>query len=196
MSVERVNPPRTRKARGEMLAKQRDTLHLGCGENHIDGAVNVDVVTSVDPDLVWDLEERPWPFPARSFDRILAAHVFEHLTDLPAALEECERVLQPGGELVVRHPIGLDFDDDPDHEPSNRWGWNTPLWLCGERHWDRDVGLEVTDRDVTLWAQRPGFEKHIQQAWLDFWMDHAGPGRWCFDTAMTSGEFVVTFRKP
>jgi SAM-dependent methyltransferase len=44
------------------------------------------------------------PFRSGSFDLLLAADVIEHLDDDAAALEEFERVLRPGGHLVVTVP--------------------------------------------------------------------------------------------
>jgi SAM-dependent methyltransferase len=48
--------------------------------------------------------QRRLPFDDASFDRVLAIHVLEHLTDLPPALDEAERVLRPGGQFVVVIP--------------------------------------------------------------------------------------------
>lgn len=45
------------------------------------------------------------PFADNSFAAILAFDVFEHLSQLPRALEECCRVLQPGGTLVCHMPV-------------------------------------------------------------------------------------------
>jgi SAM-dependent methyltransferase len=44
------------------------------------------------------------PYENASFDRILAIHVLEHLTNLPAALREIHRVLKREGRLVVVIP--------------------------------------------------------------------------------------------
>ena len=44
------------------------------------------------------------PFPDNSFDRVIAAEVFEHLGDDRAALAEAVRVLEPGGLLAVTVP--------------------------------------------------------------------------------------------
>lgn len=41
--------------------------------------------------------QRNIPFEDNFFDRVLATHVLEHLTDLPAALDQIQRVLAPGG---------------------------------------------------------------------------------------------------
>jgi hypothetical protein len=44
-------------------AKCRGTtvLNLGCGHKHLDGAINLDRVASVNPNIVHDLDKFPWP---------------------------------------------------------------------------------------------------------------------------------------
>jgi SAM-dependent methyltransferase len=44
------------------------------------------------------------PYEDASFDRAIAIHVLEHLPDLPAALEEIERLMKSGGVLSVVIP--------------------------------------------------------------------------------------------
>ena len=44
------------------------------------------------------------PFEDHSFDRVLAIHVLEHMPNLPAALDEIQRILRPGGEISVVIP--------------------------------------------------------------------------------------------
>jgi SAM-dependent methyltransferase len=44
------------------------------------------------------------PFPDGSFDCVIASEVLEHLHHDTAALQECRRVLRPGGQLVVTVP--------------------------------------------------------------------------------------------
>lgn len=44
------------------------------------------------------------PFAAESFDCVIAAEILEHLHDDTRALAEIDRVLKPGGELVVSVP--------------------------------------------------------------------------------------------
>ena len=44
-------------------------------------------------------------FGDRSFDAIVSGDVFEHVPDLPRALRECARVLDPGGILIATFPF-------------------------------------------------------------------------------------------
>jgi ubiquinone/menaquinone biosynthesis C-methylase UbiE len=44
------------------------------------------------------------PFPAASFDRVIAAEVLEHIPDDRRAISELVRVLRPGGTLAVTVP--------------------------------------------------------------------------------------------
>jgi len=171
------------------------TLHLGCGQNYREGEWNVDAVAAVAPDEVVNLAETPWPWPDITFHRIRANHVFEHLPDIEAALRECARILVPGGRLITRWPVGTDAWADPDH--THEWDWRTPLFYCGKRHWDVDVGLRVVSRDVELWPAGQSNELALLDkiAWkYRRWRD--GPGSWCFNQSGSSGEFTVVFQKP
>jgi ubiquinone/menaquinone biosynthesis C-methylase UbiE len=53
--------------------------------------------------LIQGVAER-LPFPSGSVDRILMVDVFHHLYDQEQTIQECARVLAPGGRLVIQEP--------------------------------------------------------------------------------------------
>lgn len=53
--------------------------------------------------IIADCEDR-LPYGDAHFDRVLAIHVLEHLYNLPATLDEVDRVLRPGGVFSVVIP--------------------------------------------------------------------------------------------
>lgn len=71
-------------------------LNLGCGNNYLKGYINVDRVPGI-ADLVYDLDEFPYPWPDNSVDEILMRHVLEHLQDIRKVMDELWRILKPGG---------------------------------------------------------------------------------------------------
>ncbi|OGW39028.1 MAG: hypothetical protein A2Y97_02325 [Nitrospirae bacterium RBG_13_39_12] len=83
-------------------------LHLGCGNNHKDGFVNIDWRKTGATDIVCDI--RKLPYPNNSVMLIETYHAIEHLPrhDFEKALEEWYRILKPGGQLVIECP---DFDE-------------------------------------------------------------------------------------
>ena len=54
-------------------------LNLGCGINKLDDHINIDMLTSVDPDIVHNLEDYPWPLPDNQFEEVKASHIVEHM---------------------------------------------------------------------------------------------------------------------
>ncbi len=96
---------------------ERTILHLGSGLKYMAGATNVDVTAAGKPDVVHDLNVRPWPFETSSFDDVHAYDVIEHLEDVLKTLEEIHRVCRPGGVLhvVVPHFSSEGAFTDPTH---------------------------------------------------------------------------------
>jgi len=82
-------------------------LHLGCGNIHFPGYINIDWRITKATDFVGDV--RKLPFPDNSVEIIETYHTIEHFPrrDLPRILKEWWRVLIPGGILIIECP---DFD--------------------------------------------------------------------------------------
>jgi len=80
-------------------------LNLGCGRRRCAGWVNMDVAPQ-GPDVTpWNVVE-PLPLGDASFDVVYHSHLLEHVPPDDAAefLQECHRVLRPGGILRVVVP--------------------------------------------------------------------------------------------
>lgn len=94
-------------------------LNLGCGSQILPGYCNVDKYG--EPDLKWDLETFPWPWPDNSAEEVLLSHVLEHLGQAPATflaiMQELYRVCRPDAvvKVVVPHPRNDLFLADPTH---------------------------------------------------------------------------------
>jgi len=130
-------------------------LNLGCGDRPIAGATNHDRVKhSPWVEVVWDLEELPWPWIDDEWDEVLAYDVMEHLHhEVNVWLDECWRILKPGGKLSLRLPA---FDNhlsyrDPTHRrvfhPESFFYWDPShhLWEhFGRYYWDTKCWWDVT----------------------------------------------------
>ena len=93
-------------------ATSRISLGAGLEPESGDEWVNVDIVPLAGIDVVHNLMQYPWPFGDASANYIKAKDIIEHMaTHLPdgrssliAFIEECHRILQPGGELFIQTP--------------------------------------------------------------------------------------------
>ncbi len=87
-------------------------INLGAGEDQFAGYVNVDFVDLPGIDVVHNLMDFPYPFEDGCASEIKAVDVLEHLDNYTtdrrpsviAFIEECHRILKPGGELFIQTP--------------------------------------------------------------------------------------------
>ena len=54
------------------MSDQIKKLNLGCGEDIKAGYINVDFHDHVEPDVVHDLNDYPYPFEESTFDEVIA----------------------------------------------------------------------------------------------------------------------------
>lgn len=135
-------------------------LHIGCGDNFLDGWLNTDLNSS---DRVGYLDAgKPFIFKDESFDFIFSEHLFEHL-DVEQQinmLKESLRVLKGNGVLRIATP-SLDFLNDlyntpkiPENEFYINWAINRLPGL-------QPVKNKVNDVDV----HQNYIINHFYKAW-------------------------------
>jgi SAM-dependent methyltransferase len=103
-----------------------DILNIGCGRKFVtpkegDRIVNHDRVKHcAQVDVAHDLNDLPWPWEDNSFDFIVACAVLEHLRlNLVESLNECWRILRPGGHIHMKLPY---WQSDAAHQdPTHYW---------------------------------------------------------------------------
>lgn len=98
-------------------------LYFDGKDRTLQNPVTCDFDPNCNPDVLWDLNETPWPFEDSSFDEIHAYEVLEHLGtqgDWRSFFDhfaEIYRILVPGGHLFMSVPRwdGMWAWSDPGH---------------------------------------------------------------------------------
>jgi SAM-dependent methyltransferase len=102
-------------------------------------------------------------FTDASFDVAISNDVFEHLPDLPAALQELARVLKPGGTLLATFPF-LPFHAESLIRARRRADGVTEKLMADERHGnpmdpDGSLVFQVPGWDIVSMAKDAGFRQ-------------------------------------
>ena|SRR5579871_6192771 len=93
-------------------------LDVGCGKRKTEpGAVGIDVSPRSAADIIWDLDQFPWPLPNDAFDRIHMSHIIEHVRDVTRTMTEIYRVGRNGADVFVVTPHFSSHNSytDPSH---------------------------------------------------------------------------------
>jgi len=81
-------------------------IHLGCGNNYLEGFVNIDRSPHCRTDIKHDVEAFPFPLPNDVAELIFIEHLVEHISKdnfLPF-VRELHRICKPGGIVDIRAP--------------------------------------------------------------------------------------------
>lgn len=131
----------------------REVLNLGCGRKRVEGAVNLDVTPDTGPDVLHDLNRRPWPLPDNHFREVIAHDVIEHLEDVMATFEEIHRISRDGAvvHISVPHFSSGNAYTDPTHR--RFFGFFTLDYLteAGEYSFYTRARFRIRHRRIIFW---------------------------------------------
>ena len=157
---------------GELLARQRvkavlphvrgRLLDLGCGSNrlvrHYSNGVGVDVHPWPGADLVVD-DTAALQWDSHSFDTITIVAALNHIPNRAAVLNECRRVLRPGGRVVITMLTP---------RTSRLWHWLRGSWDADQRERGMRAGevYGFTFRELIALFERSGFALLARQRFM------------------------------
>ena len=137
------------------------------------------------------------PFGPDTFSTVIANSVLEHIPKLEPALDECRRVLRPGGRLIVTAPSHL-FGK---MLLGSRFIPRYAVWFNGHsrhfhtyeiEHWDRLLGdrgfrVERSFYYLSPRAHRVFDAMHYASAWR--WLCRRMTGRWTWSSQPWANVF-------
>jgi SAM-dependent methyltransferase len=155
----------------EELSGARRVLDVGCGDGQVSrvaAAAGADLVVGIDPtwNCVTVARQRgrahftqasaaSLPFADGTFDAVVACLVFEHVTEVDAAIAEVARVLCTGGRFCffLNHPLlqtpNSGWIDDQILDPPEQY-WRIGAYLT------EDVSLQEVEKNVYIpFVHRP-----------------------------------------
>ena len=91
-------------------------LHLGCGNDYLEGWFNCDKSKDVAPDMVVDLEY-PLPFKDNSIDEVKIFHTLEHINNFVPLMHELHRITKKDAQIKIKVPFYSAWGqfNDPTH---------------------------------------------------------------------------------
>jgi glycosyltransferase involved in cell wall biosynthesis/GT2 family glycosyltransferase/Tfp pilus assembly protein PilF/predicted SAM-dependent methyltransferase len=153
-------------------------LHLGCGEQHMDGYVNIDYPQEnhnvQTPKADFEADILALDFPPESVDEIRLHHVFEHFPRVKAyaLLIRWREWLRPGGRILIETPdlVGsakMLLSDAPWQHKSalvrhlagdqaDKWAYHVDHWFPErfQRTLD-ELGFIDCHTESTVWGRAP-----------------------------------------
>ena len=140
-------------------------LNLGCGQEYIDGFINVDISKHSKTDVICNIEKLP--FKECSFVEVKAKMILEHVDSLIGTMNEISRVLEVDGDvnIIVPSQSSVMAIADPTHKRifnNDSFGYFCSVWNGGingrSNHYARHK-----DYGITCNFKMESFEESIDQ---------------------------------
>lgn len=158
----------------DVLAFNR--LNAGCGQKKLDDAVNLDITPDINPDVLHDLNEFPWPLPSNHFREVFFYDVIEHLEDIVVVMEEIYRICRGGAavHITVPHFSCSNAFTDPTHR--HYFGYSSFEYFTGEhehsyysrarfRHVVRQIVFSPSLLNKVLWRIANRWPQAYERRW-------------------------------
>lgn len=85
--------------------RREQVLDVGCGTRKAEPhAVGIDKSSGSAADVVWDLDQYPWPLESGRFARVHLSHIIEHVADVMKTMAEVHRVARPAADVFLTTP--------------------------------------------------------------------------------------------
>lgn len=139
-------------------------LNLGCGSNKLEGYINVDCDSKLEPDWILDFKDLIWPWEKSSVSQVVCFHTMEHIPRRyhQTIYSNILGILVPDGELWLTFP---DFNKCANNYLSNYKGmkqfWEATIF--GRQSCPADFHVcALTLECVSLELVRCGFDPYYQ----------------------------------
>jgi len=122
-------------------------LDIACGQNKQPGFKGIDIAG--DADIVWDLNEIPWPIKTNSVEEVFCSHYVEHIPHRQPEwdrdgwwrfFDELYRVMKKGGTADFIHPYSR--SDRAFWDPTHERFIHEMTWYYLNREWRVGNGLD------------------------------------------------------
>ncbi len=134
-------------------------LELGCGNRkRLPNSIGIDILDYEAVDIVGDLITVLQAFPVNSVDFVTSHHVFEHLADLEALLDELARVIKKNGKLEATVPHFSNPYYYSDYTHQRFFGLYTFCYLASSSLFKRQVPTYQRELDFELSSVKLGFK--------------------------------------
>jgi ubiquinone/menaquinone biosynthesis C-methylase UbiE len=141
-------------------------LDVGCGSDKVSGAIGVDQFPLPGVDIVWNLNQYPWPFEDGCFDRIICNHSLQILENFVRAIEEIHRIAKDRAtvEILAPHFASDNFNNDPCSR--THVGVRTMNFFCEELplkyHYYSKARFKMVTRNISFRDNKPDFQRRIK----------------------------------
>lgn len=100
-------------------------LDLGCGNDKQGGAFGVDIDKKSQADMIYDLNEFPYPFETNSYETVFSKYVIEHLENPLEFLKECKRIAINKVVVITDNQTSLHYIfDGRQQSVEHLFAWN------------------------------------------------------------------------
>jgi SAM-dependent methyltransferase len=167
-------------------------LVLGSGRDRTQtDAVTMDIQPRTNPDVVHDLNVRPWPIADDSFEVIYCKDIIEHVDDVVRVMEEIHRVGKAGGKVVILTPHYSCANSFTDPTHKHHLGLFSFDYFTGENEWDfyTTARFRRLSRRIVFYGRYKNLHiSWLANRWPRFYEEHLA---WIFPAWYMSFELEI-----